>query len=271
MHPIPESFAESNEIHPTAIIDKQATLGRNIKVGPYCIIGKNVVIHDNVTLHSHVVLEGKTTIGEGTVIFPFSSIGHESQDFKPNTEKSSIIIGKNNTIREYVTIQPGTEGDMKTVVGDNCLLMVSAHVAHDCVLGNNIVLANHVTLAGHVTIDDYAILGGLVAVHQYVCIGTHAMIGGMSGVEKDVIPYGLVFGDRAKLKGINFVGLKRHNFSKDEVHALFKIYNKFFLEKEDISVVEEFVKSKYGKSLVTDILLDFLYSHQNKKRPLCQA
>ena len=169
-------------IHPHAIVDPAARIGASVTIGPFCVVGPDVVLEDGVRLHSHVVVEGRTRIGPGTQIFPFASIGHAPQDLKYHGEPSELIIGANNRIREHVTMNPGTEGGgMVTKVGDNCLFMMASHVAHDCIVGNNVILANNATLGGHVTVGDHAILGGLSAVHQFVRIGAHAMIGGMSG------------------------------------------------------------------------------------------
>ncbi|HBN22335.1 MAG TPA: acyl-[acyl-carrier-protein]--UDP-N-acetylglucosamine O-acyltransferase [Holosporales bacterium] len=216
-------------IHQTAIIHPDAKIGKGVRIGPYCIIGPKVTLKDNVYLHSHVVIEDvNCTIGDGTELYPFVSI-NKTQDLKYKGEDSKIIIGKNNTIREYATIQPGTAGDkMRTVIGDNCLLMACTHVAHDCILGNNILMANHATLAGHVNVEDYVIIGGLAAVHQFVTIGAHAIIGGMSGVGHDVIPYANVKGDRANLSGLNLVGLKRRGFNRDQIAQLRSAYDALF-------------------------------------------
>jgi UDP-N-acetylglucosamine acyltransferase len=198
------------EIHPTAIVAGGARLAEDVVIGPYCVVGDNVVLGAGVRLLSHVVVDGRTSVGEGTRIFPFVSIGLEPQDLKYRGEASTLVIGRHNTIREHVTINPGTAGGgMVTRIGDHCLLMVGAHVAHDCQLGDHVIMANNATLAGHVVVEDYALLGGLSAVHQFVRIGRHAMIGGMSGVERDVIPYGQVMGDRARLTGLNIIGMQR--------------------------------------------------------------
>lgn len=232
------------QIHPSAIVDPLAQLADTVKVGPFCIVGPNVVLGENVELLSHVVVEGRTSVGAGTRIFPFASIGHQPQDLKYHGEPSRLEIGANNQIREYVTMQPGTEGGgMLTKVGDNCLFMASAHVAHDCILGNNVIMANNATLAGHVTVGDFAFCGGLSAVHQFVRIGKHAMIGGMSGVEADVIPFGMVIGNRAHLNGLNIVGLKRRGFSRDDIHRLRNAYRLMFAPEgtlqERLADVEE--------------------------------
>ena len=216
-------------IHPTAIVDPKATLGRDVSIGPYCVVGPHVVLGDRVTLKSHVVVEGHTTVGDGTTIYPFASVGHAPQDLKFKGEASELIIGKNCTIREHATLNPGTEGGgLKTIVGDNCLLMVATHVAHDCVLGNNVIMANNATLAGHVKVGDHVLLGGLSAVHQFVRIGAYAVIGGMSGVESDVIPFGRVKGERAHLAGLNLVGLERGGFSKDQIKVIMRAVNELF-------------------------------------------
>lgn len=221
-----------SDIHPSAIVDPNSSLGEGVKIGPYCVVGADVKLSDSVILKSHVVVDGHTTIGEGTEIHPFSSIGSPPQDLKFDGEISELIIGKNNRIREHVTMNPGTKGGgLKTVVGDNGLFMPGSHVAHDCMLGNNIIMANNATLAGHVVVGDFAILGGLSAVHQFVRIGEHAMVGGMSGVENDVIPYGSVMGERARLNGLNVIGLKRRGFSKDDIHSLRKAYKMLFAEQ----------------------------------------
>ncbi len=219
----------TRQIHPTAVIEEGAILGDNVKIGPYCVIGPNVKLGDNVELKSHVVVDGYTSIGDGTIVWPFASLGTAPQDLKFKGEKSVLIIGKNNKIREHVTMNPGTETDkMKTVVGDNCLFMMASHVAHDCVVGNNVILANNATLAGHVEVGDFAIIGGLSAVHQFCRIGHHAMIGGMSGVEYDVIPFGLVKGERAQLAGLNYIGLERRGFTKEQVQNLMKAFKQLF-------------------------------------------
>ena len=200
-------------IHKTSIIDKKAKISKNVKIGPYSVIGPNVEIEEDVEIHSHVNIVGNTKIGTRTKIFPFASIGTEPQDLKFKGEKSRLVIGKNNKIREYVTINPGTEGGGGlTEIGDNCLLMIASHVAHDCKIGNNVIIANNVPLGGHVTIEDSVIIGGNSAVQQFTRIGRLAMVGGMTGVLKDVIPFGLSFGNRNYLKGINIIGLRRNKY-----------------------------------------------------------
>lgn len=178
-------------IHPTAIIAKTAKLAKDVNVGPYCVIDGEVEIGEGTELKSHVAVSGRTKIGKHNTIFPFASLGHAPQDLKYKGEKSELVIGDHNTIREHVTMNPGTEGGgMLTKVGSHNLFMMSAHVAHDCMVGDHVILANNATLGGHVQVGDYAIIGGLSAVHQFVRIGMGAIIGGMSGVEHDVIPFG---------------------------------------------------------------------------------
>jgi UDP-N-acetylglucosamine acyltransferase len=221
-----------SNIHPTAIIDGSAQLGEDISIGPYCTVGSEVTLGDGVVLHSHVVVAGRTRIGGGTQIFPFASIGHCPQDLKYQGEPSSLEIGRDNVIREHVTMNPGTEGGgMLTKIGNGCLFMIGAHVAHDCQIGNHTIFVNNATLGGHVEIGDWAIIGGLSAVHQFVRIGRHAMVGGMSGVENDVIPYGSVFGNRAHLSGLNLIGLKRREFSRDNIHDLRRAYRLIFAQE----------------------------------------
>ncbi|MGE5546405.1 MAG: acyl-ACP--UDP-N-acetylglucosamine O-acyltransferase [Solirubrobacterales bacterium] len=256
------------QIHPTAIVDSKAELADSVVIGPFCVVGPHVRLDERVELLSHVVVEGRTTIGEGTRIFPFASIGHQPQDLKYHGEPSTLEIGRNNQVREYVTMQPGTEGGgMVTRVGDNCLFMASAHVAHDCILGNNVIMANNATLAGHVIVGECAFLGGLSAVHQFVRIGKHAMIGGMSGVEADVIPFGMVIGNRAHLNGLNIVGLKRRGFSREDIHTLRNAYRLLFapegtLQERLADVAEQFS----GNAGVMEIV-DFIRS--DSSRSLC--
>jgi UDP-N-acetylglucosamine acyltransferase len=232
------------DVHPTAIIEDGAKLAETAVVGPYCIVSVDVSLGENVKLRSHVVVGGNTTIGDGSEIFPFASVGLPPQDKKYRGEASRLEIGRNCTIREHVTINPGTEGGgMLTKIGDNCLLLVGCHVAHDCRLGDHVILVNYATLGGHCRIDDYAILGGLSAVHQYVRIGESGFVGGMSGVENDVIPFGSAIGNRAALGGLNIVGMTRRGFSRDAVHQLRRAYRTLFgpegTLKERLADVEE--------------------------------
>lgn len=256
------------QIHPSAIVDPAAKLGANIKIGPYSVVGPNVELHDNVELKSHVVVDGHTSIGEGSVLYPFASIGHAPQDLKFKGEPSQLIIGKNNKIREHVTMNPGTEsGGMKTVVGDNCLFMMSTHVAHDCILGNNVIMANNATLAGHVVVGDHVLIGGLAAVHQFIRIGSYAVIGGMSGVEADVIPYGRVKGERAFLAGLNLIGLERKGFSKDQVKNLQRAFNQLFSDEGTMDQRIETVSADFEADEAVRQVIEF--ARGKDRFPLC--
>lgn len=258
-----------SQIHPTAIVTPGARLADDVVIGPYCVVGEHVALAAGVSLKSHVVIDGRTTIGEGTRIFPFASIGLEPQDLKYDGEPSSLEIGRHNTIREHVTINPGTAGGgMVTRVGDDCLLMVGAHVAHDCQIGNQVIMANNATLAGHVVVEDCALLGGLCAVHQFVRIGRHAMIGGMSGVERDVIPYGQVMGDRARLYGLNIIGMQRRGFTRDDIQGLRSAYNCLFAEAGTLSErVDEVAKRFAGIGPVDDLIA---FIRADSSRAICQ-
>lgn len=244
-------------IHPTAVIGNNVKLAPGVKVGPYCVLDGDITIGEGSELKSHVVVGGHTAIGKRCKIYPFASLGHPPQDLKYKGEKSQLVIGDDNTIREYVTMNPGTEsGGMLTKIGNHCLFMIGAHVAHDCKIGDHVILVNNATLGGHVEIGDYAIVGGLSAVHQFVRIGAHAMIGGMSGVEHDVIPYGSVMGERANLAGLNLVGLKRRGFDRDTIHALRNAY-KLLFEDEAGTLVDraEKIRKQYGSvQAVMDII-----------------
>lgn len=219
----------STEIHPTAVIDASAELAADVSVGPFSVIGPNVQIGRGTRVGSHVVIEGHTSIGERCEIFQFASVGARPQDLKYRGEPSTLIIGNGNVIREYVTLQPGTEGGkMTTTIGEGNLFMACSHVGHDCVVGDRNILANSVALAGHVTIHNNVILGGMVGVHQFVRIGNHAFLGGGSMVGQDIAPYCFGQGDRCHLRGVNLVGLQRAGMSSEEVTAIKKAYRHFF-------------------------------------------
>ena len=254
-------------IHKTCIIDKNAKISRTAKIGPYTIIGSNVEISDEVEIHSHVNIVGNTKIGKGTKIFPFASIGTQPQDLKYKGEKNSLVIGKNNIIREYVTINPGTQaGGTITKIGDNCLFMISSHIAHDCQIGNNVVIANNVPLGGHVIIEDSVIIGGNSAVQQFTRIGRLAMVGGMTGVLKDVIPFGLSFGNRNYLKGLNLIGLRRNKYKNKDIIELDEAYKKIFSSKnlhKNLSKINGEFKENNLVREVTEFIL------KDKKRPIC--
>jgi UDP-N-acetylglucosamine acyltransferase len=254
-------------IHKTAIVDPKAKISANVNIGPYSIIGPNVEIGEHTVIKSHVSIAGHTKIGKKNKIYPFSSIGNNPQDLKYNGEKSYLEIGDSNTIREYVSINPGTDGGGGlTKIGNNCLFMVSSHVAHDCVIGDNVVAVNNVAIGGHVQIDDNAIIGGNSAIHQYIRIGKFAMIGGICAVIRDVIPYGLVHGNRSVLQGINLIGLRRKNIPNQEIALLSKAYKEIFKSKnlsENLkNLSEEFKENHLVKEILKFIQMD-------KKRPIC--
>ena len=254
-------------IHKTSIIDRNAKISKTAKIGPYTIIGPNVEIGNEVEIHSHANIVGNTKIGSGTKIFPFSSIGTKPQDLKYKGEKNNLVIGKNNIIREYVTINPGTQGGGTiTKIGDNCLFMISSHIAHDCQIGNNVVIANNVPLGGHVIIEDSVIIGGNSAVQQFTRIGRLAMVGGMTGVLKDVIPFGLSFGNRNYLQGINLIGLRRNKYKNKTIMELDEAYKKIFSSKnlhENLSKINGEFKDNKLVQEVTEFI------SKDKKRPIC--
>ncbi|MDR6770999.1 acyl-ACP--UDP-N-acetylglucosamine O-acyltransferase [Azospirillum sp. BE72] len=256
-------------IHPSAIVDPAAKLGEGVDIGPFCVVGPDVTLGDGVRLVSHVAVDGRTSIGAETVIYPFASIGHRPQDLKFHGEPSELVIGARNQIREHVTMNPGTEGGgMITRVGDDGLFMMGSHVAHDCIVGDHVIMANNATLGGHVTLGDYVIIGGLSAVRQFVRIGSHAMIGGMSGVENDVIPFGLVMGDRARLAGLNLVGLERRGFKKDDIHALRAAYRMLFGPEGTFAERVDEVGRDFGeRALISDVLS---FIRAKEARSLCQ-
>ena len=258
-----------SKIHKTAIIEGNVQLGNDVEVGPYVVISGNVKIGDGTKIIAQSHITGNTTIGKNNKIFPFASIGTQPQDLKYAGEEVFLEIGDNNTIREHVTINPGTvTGATKTVIGSNCLLMVGAHIAHDCVVGNNVILANNATLAGHVQVGDNAIIGGLSAIHQFVRIGANAMVGGMSGIESDVIPYGNAFGERASLNGLNLIGLKRKNFSREVIHSLRNAFKDIFESEGTMNEKIERVKSEYKNNNEVSEIISFLETA--KDRAICQ-
>jgi UDP-N-acetylglucosamine acyltransferase len=251
----------STDIHPTAIVDPKAELSSGVQVGPYSVIGPNVVLHANCRIASHVVIEGHTTIGEGTEVFQFASVGSKPQDLKYRGEASTLVIGARNQIREYATLQPGTEnGNMTTIVGDDNLFMANSHVGHDCVVGSNNVFANSVALAGHVTVNNYAILGGLVGVHQFARLGDFVMLGAGSMVGNDVPPFCIGQGDRCFLRGINTIGMQRNGYSAEQIADIKKIYRILFSAsgsaKDNIANIPEDIASTEHVRKMTDFLVD---------------
>ena len=254
-------------IHKTAIIDSKAKISTNVEIGPYATIGPNVEIGENTLIQSHVNITGNTTIGKANKLYSFASIGSDPQDLKYKGEETTLLIGDNNTIREHVTINTGTvQGGGLTKIGNNNLIMIGAHIAHDCIIGNNIVMANNTAIAGHAEIEDFVIIGAKCGVQQFTRIGKRAMIGGMTGVLRDVIPYGLSTGNRNYLNGINVVGLRRDKVSNKDILGLTDAYKEIFKTE----VLSENLKNLNGKytdnPLVKDVL-DFI--NKDKKRPIC--
>ena len=253
-------------IDKTAVINKNAKIHSSVKIGPYSVIGPNVEIGENTEIQSHVSITGNTKIGKGNKIYPFVSI-NDPQDLKYNGEETSLVIGDNNKIREYVTINPGTiGGGGKTIIGNNCLFMISSHIAHDCQVGNNVIIANNVPLGGHAIIEDNVVIGGNSAVQQFTRIGRLAMIGGMTGVLKDVIPFGLSFGNRNYLKGINLIGLRRKKYDNKKILELDQAYKKIFSTnnlQENLSKINGEFKANELVQEVTKFI------EKDKKRPIC--
>jgi UDP-N-acetylglucosamine acyltransferase len=256
------------EIHSTAIIESGAKIGAGVKIGPYCLVGAEVSLGDHCTLTSHVVVTGRTVIGAGTQMFPFASIGHRPQDLKYQGEKSTLTIGADCIIREGVTINPGTAGGgMETTIGDRCAFLANSHVGHDCQVGNNVVFSNNVMLAGHCVVGDYAILGGGAAVIQFARIGAHAFLGGMSGLENDLIPYGMAIGNRARLSGLNIVGLQRRGFARSDIHDLRRAYRLLFADEGALVERVDDVADEFTKHPIVQEIVSFIRA--GGKRSLC--
>ena len=254
-------------IDKTALVDKNAKIHSSVKIGPYTVIGPDVEIDEDVVIHSHVNISGNTKIGKGNVIYPFASIGNDPQDLKYNGEKTLLEIGDNNKFREYVTVNPGTEGGGSvTKIGNNNLFMISSHVAHDCKVGNNVIIANNVPLGGHVTIEDNVVIGGNSAVQQFTRIGKMAMIGGMTGVLHDVIPYGLSTGNRNSLQGLNLIGLRRAKFDNKDILGLSEAYKEIFATKNLTDNISKLNGSFKDNPLVKNVI-DFIV--KDKKRSIC--
>jgi UDP-N-acetylglucosamine acyltransferase len=255
-------------VHASAAVEAGARLGEDVRIGPFCLVGEEVTLGDRVVLESHVVVTGRTTIGERTRLFPFASIGHQPQDLKYKGEASTLAVGKDCLIREGVTINPGTTGGgLRTVVGDRCAFLANSHVGHDCQIGNDVILSNNVMLAGHVSVGDFVILGGGAAVIQFTRIGAHAFLGGMSGLENDLIPYGMALGNRARLSGLNIIGLQRRGFLRDDIHSLRRAYRALFADEGTLQermgdVEEEFA----GHPIVAEIIA---FIRAGGKRALC--
>jgi UDP-N-acetylglucosamine acyltransferase len=244
-----------------AAVDPSAKIGDGVTIGPFCVVGPDVVLGDGVNLISHVAVAGRTSVGARTRVFPFASLGHEPQDLKYKGEPSTLTIGAECTIREGVTMNPGTEGgSMATTVGDRCTFLANAHVAHDCKIGKGVIFSNNVLLAGHCTIGDYVIMGGGSGVHQFVRVGDHAFIGAMTGVGNDVIPYGMaITPDRAaRLSGLNIIGLKRRGFSRDDIHELRRAYRLLFANEGTLKERVEDVAAEFESHPLIHEILDFI-------------
>ena len=254
-------------IHNTSVINKKAKISNKVNIGPFCNIGPNVELSEGVELISNVHIEGNTIIGKNTKIFPFASIGTQPQDLKFNNEENSLLIGEQNIIREYVTINPGTEGGgSKTIIGNNCLFMISSHIAHDCIIGDNVIIANNVPLGGHVKIEDSVVIGGNSAVQQFTRIGRLAMIGGMTGVIKDVTPFGLSIGNRNYLQGLNLIGLRRKKYDNKKIMGLDKAYKEIFSSKNLHENLSKINGEHKDNELVSEVIR---FIEKDKKRPIC--
>ena len=254
-------------IHQTAIIDKTAKIYSNVKIGPYSVVGANVEIGENTEVQSHVSIVGNTKIGKNNKIYPFASIGNDPQDLKFQGEETKLKIGNNNKIREYVTINPGTNGGGGlTSVGNNCLFMVSAHIAHDCTVGNEVILANNVPLGGHAYIEDNVIIGGNSAVQQFTRVGRSSMIGGMCGVVRDIIPYGIAHGNRSILQGLNLIGLRRKKIPNKDIMILNEAYKEIF-KNENLTENLYSLNEKLRKHELVSEVVGFI--EKDKKRPIC--
>jgi UDP-N-acetylglucosamine acyltransferase len=254
-------------IHKTAIIDPTSKIASNVNIGAYSVIGPNVEIGENSTIQSHVSILGNTKIGKNNKIYPFASIGNDPQDLKFSGEQTKLEIGDNNKIREYVTINPGTNGGGGlTKVGNNCLFMVSSHIAHDCIVENNVILANNVPLGGHAHIEENVIIGGNSAVQQFTRVGKFSMIGGMCGVVRDIIPYAMVHGNRSILQGLNLIGLRRKNIPNKDILILSEAYKEIFKNENLTENLKNLNQELRKNELVNDVVK---FLEKDKKRPIC--
>ena len=254
-------------IHKTAVIDKNARIDTNVEIGPYCVIGPNVEIGQDTKIQSHVSITGRTKIGKNNKVYPFASIGNDPQDLKYKGEKTELLIGDGNTIREYTTINTGTVGGGGlTKIGDNSLLMIGVHIAHDCIIGDNVVIANSAAIAGHAEIGDQVIIGGNCGVQQFTRIGKMAMIGGMTGVSRDVIPYGVSLGNRNYLDGINIIGLRRKKISNKDIICLSDAYKEIF-KTESLNENLSKLNGNFKDNIYVQEIIDFI--NKDKKRPIC--
>lgn len=258
----------TTEIHKTAIIDPKAVIDEGVSIGPFCIVGEGVKLKKGARLMSNVIIEGNTEIGEGCQIYPFASIGLPPQDIKYKGEKTGVRIGSNNIVREYASVhRASVGGDGMTALGDNNFLMAYVHIAHDCKIGNNVVIANSAGLAGHVAVEDYAVIGGIVGVHQFTRIGAYAMVGAFSGIGQDIPPYTMASGPRAKLFGLNSVGLKRNGFPDSTINELKKAYKILFREKLTLKEALKKVQKDFPDSKEIRYLVEFI---EKNKRGVCR-
>ena len=258
----------SANYHGSSVIEKGAQIGPDVEIGPFCHIGPDVTIGEGSRIHSHVAIAGNTTIGKRARIFPFASVGHEPQDLKYQGEANSLTIGDDCLIREGVTMNPGTSGDdSRTVIGDSCVFLAYAHVAHDCKIGNHVIFSNSVMLAGHCKVGDYVIIGGGAGVHQFCRIGNNAFIGGLAGVENDVIPFGMALGNRAYLGGLNLVGMKRMGIARDSIHKTRKVYRDLFSAEMTIAEAVAAVDPEAAEDPVVATILQFI--RDGEDRSLC--
>lgn len=266
-----EDIMKEGMIHNTAVISSSAKLGKDVKIGPFSVIGDGVIIGDGVEIKSHVHIEGNTEIGRKTKIFPFASIGCTPQDLKYKGEESRVKVGENCTIREHVTIHGGTKlGRSETTIGNNCLLMVASHIAHDCIVGNNVVMSNNATLGGHAILENNVIIGGLAAVHQFVRVGKYSIIGGLSAVTEDVVPYASVSGERAKILGVNTRGLRRHGIKNEDIVALHQAYKLLFKSSE--GNLESRIRQVELEYNVNEKVLEIIkFLNENRIRPICTS
>ncbi len=261
-------MTSKSQVHATAIVEPGARLGNDVRIGPFCVVGSEATLADGVELMSHVVVVGRTTVGARTRIFPFASIGHQPQDLKYRGEASTLTVGSDCQIREGVTMNPGTAGGgMETVIGNSCAFLANSHVGHDCHVGNNVIFSNNVMLAGHCTVGDFAIIGGGAAVIQFARVGAHSFIGGMSGLENDLIPYGMAMGNRAYLSGLNIIGLQRRGFSRDDIHTLRRAYRLLFADEGTlVERMEDVSKEFEGHPIVSEIVA---FIREGGKRSIC--
>ena len=258
----------TSNIHPSSVVESGAEIDSDVKIGPFCHIGPDVKIGAGSVLHSHVAVAGTTTIGKNARIFPFASIGHEPQDLKYHGEENSLTIGDDCTIREGVTMNPGTSGDDgKTVIGNKCVFLANSHIAHDCKIGNSVILSNGVLIAGHCKVGDNVIFGGGSAIHQFCRVGRNAFIGGLAGVENDIIPFGMALGNRAYLGGLNLIGMKRAGIERSSIHKIRKAFKVVFSSESSIAETVTQAETEFGDDQIVKEILDFI--KESGDRSLC--